>query len=40
MEVNVPGVLKIPKVKQPRKKKVKPLPVFKIETGEFIVCFK
>jgi hypothetical protein len=35
----VPGQLKQPKVKQPRKKKVKDVPIFKIETGKFIVAF-
>jgi len=36
--MDVPGP-KPPKVKQPRKKKVKVVPVFKIEQGEFIIAF-
>jgi hypothetical protein len=35
--VAVPGPK--PKVKQPRKKKVKDVPIFKIEKGEFIIAF-
>jgi hypothetical protein len=37
--IAVPGPLKTPKVKQPRKKKVKEVPVFKIEQGEYIIVF-
>jgi hypothetical protein len=39
MESAVPGPVKVPKVKQPRKKKVKEVPVFKIEKGDFIIAF-